>query len=166
LPKANLEISALTVRLIGEDGETIGIVSTKEALKIAESKGLDLVEVSPTGNPPVCKILDFGKYKYEAKKKIHDARKKQKVIEIKEIKLRPCIGNNDYEVKLRAIQKFIAEGDKVKITLKFKGREITHQEIGMNVLERLKNDTQEFAKLELAPKMEGKQILMVLAPNK
>lgn len=141
----------------------LGIVPLQEALKLARERDLDLVEISPNAEPPVCKILDFGKFKYEAKKKAHEARKKQKVVELKEIKLRPNIGQNDYEVKLRSITKFINEGDKVKITLKFKGREVTHQELGFKLLERVKNDLEDIAKVEFAPKMEGKQMLMILS---
>jgi translation initiation factor IF-3 len=144
----------------------LGIVSLQQALRIAEEKGLDLIEISPQAEPPVCKTLDFGKYKYEAKKKAQDARKKQKVVELKEIKLRPNIGQNDYEVKLRSIEKFIAEGNKVKVTLKFKGREVTHQELGIALLDRIKNDLLELCKVEHAPKADGnKQLLMVLAPK-
>lgn len=155
----------LEVRLVDDVGEMIGVVPLAQALKLAQEKGLDLVEVSPTAEPPVCKILDFGKFKYEAKKKSHGAKKKQKIVELKEIKLRPNIGINDYEVKLRSIKKFIAEGDKVKITLRFKGREITHQEIGYKLLERLKGDVEEISKIELAPKMDGKQMLMIITPK-
>lgn len=137
----------------------------KEALKIAELRGLDLVEISPNSDPPVCKILNFGKFKYEAKKKANEAKKKQKVVEIKEVKFGPNIGENDYEVKLRSIQKFISAGDKAKISLKFKGREIAHKEIGLELLERVKNDAAEFSKVEVEAKFEGKQIIMVLVPK-
>jgi translation initiation factor IF-3 len=147
------------------DGEMIGIVPLAEGLRLAASRSLDLVEISPTAEPPVCKVLDFGKFKFEARKKVHDARKKQKVVEIKEIKLRPNIGQNDYDVKMRAAVKFINEGDKVKITLRFKGREITHQELGMNLLERFRDDMAEISKVEFAPKMEGKQLLMIIVPK-
>jgi translation initiation factor IF-3 len=140
----------------------IGIVSLEVAVKMAAEKALDLVEISPQGDPPVCKILDFGKFKYEAKKKANEARKKQKVVELKEIKLRPNIGQNDYDVKLRSIVKFIGEGDKVKVTLRFKGREMAHQEIGMNLLIRLQNDLVDVVKVELSPRLEGKQMLMIL----
>ena len=143
----------------------IGIVPLAEGLRLAATRSLDLVEISPTAEPPVCKILDFGKFKFEARKKIHDARKKQKVVEIKEIKLRPNIGQNDYEVKLRSAVKFINEGDKVKITLRFKGREITHHEIGLALLERFRDDLAEISKVEFAPKMEGKQLLMIIVPK-
>lgn len=143
----------------------LGVVTTQEALKIAADRGLDLVEVSPTADPPVCKVLDFGKYKYEAQKKAHDAKKKQKVIEVKEIKLRPTIAEGDYEVKLRSVKKFITEGDKVKVSVKFRGREITHDEFGMNLLVRMKTELSEICKVELEPKMEGKQLIMILAPQ-
>jgi translation initiation factor IF-3 len=150
------------VRLVDVDGAMIGIVSLEVAVKMAAEKTLDLVEISPQGDPPVCKILDFGKFKYEAKKKANEARKKQKVVELKEIKLRPNIGQNDYDVKVRSIVKFIGEGDKVKVTLRFKGREMAHQEIGMNLLIRLQNDLVDVVKVELSPRLEGKQMLMIL----
>lgn len=143
----------------------IGVVTLKEGLKLAAERGLDLVEISPNAEPPVCKLLDFGKFKFEIQKKVHDARKKQRVVEIKEIKLRPNIGQNDYEVKLRSAIKFIGEGDKVKVTLRFRGREITHQELGLKVLERLRDDLQETTKVEYSPRMEGKQMMMILAPK-
>ncbi len=161
-PKANKEISSSTVRLVDADGSMIGVVQLDQALKLAAERGLDLVEISPNAEPPVCKVLDFGKFKYDAKKKAHDARKKQKVVEIKEIKLRPNIGQNDYDVKMRSIVKFINEGDKVKITLKFRGREIAHQEIGLQLLNRLKHDLEDLVKVELEPRMDGKQMLMIL----
>ncbi|KKB96800.1 Translation initiation factor IF-3 [Candidatus Arcanobacter lacustris] len=150
------------MRLVDVDGTMIGIVSLEVAVKMAAEKTLDLVEISPQGDPPVCKILDFGKFKYEAKKKANEARKKQKVVELKEIKLRPNIGQNDYDVKVRSIVKFIGEGDKVKVTLRFKGREMAHQEIGMNLLIRLQNDLVDVVKVELSPRLEGKQMLMIL----
>jgi translation initiation factor IF-3 len=150
------------VRLVDVDGSMLGVVSIDQALKLAFDKGLDLVEISPNAEPPVCKILDFGKFKYEAKKKANDARKNQRVVEIKEIKLRPNIGQNDYDVKLRSIIKFINEGDKVKVTLKFRGRELAHQEIGLQLLNRLQLDLDDLIKVELAPRLDGKQMLMVL----
>lgn len=143
----------------------IGVVTLREGLRQAAEHGLDLVEISPNAEPPVCKMLDFGKFKFEIQKKAHDARKKQRVVEIKEIKLRPNIGQNDYEVKLRSAFKFIADGDKVKVTLRFRGREITHQEIGLRILERLRDDMQEVTKVEFSPRMEGKQMMMILAPK-
>lgn len=142
----------------------LGVVGLNEALRIAQDRGLDLVEVSPNAEPPVCKILDFGKFKYEAQKKAHEAKKKQKVIEIKELKIRPNIGPGDYTVKLKSIKSFIEDGNKVKITLKFRGREITHDEIGMQLMQRIMADTAEYAKAEQEPKMDGKQIMMVLIP--
>lgn len=165
-PKANQEITSSSVRVVDADGTMVGVLPLKDALKLAADRGLDLVEISPTATPPVCKILDYGKFKYAAQKRAHDARKKQKVIDIKEIKLRPNIGQNDYEVKLRSIQTFLKEGNKVKISLRFKGREITHQELGFKILERMQQDLLESAKVELSPRMEGKQLLMILIPIK
>lgn len=143
----------------------LGIMPVEQAIKIAKTHGLDLVEVSPNAEPPVCKIINYGKYKYELQKKANDARKKQKVISVKEIKLRPNIEDNDYEVKKRSVIKFLKEGDKVKVTLKFRGREITHQEYGMNLLNRLLSEVEALVKPEQLPRMEGKQIVMVLAPK-
>lgn len=153
------------VRLIDEKGENRGVVSTREAMALADQAGLDLVEISPTASPPVCKILDFGKYKYEAQKKAAEARKKQKVIEVKEIKLRPGIDTNDYNVKMRAMRRFLEEGDKVKVTMRFRGREMAHQELGMKVLERVRDDLIELAKVEQLPRMEGRQMVMVVTPK-
>ncbi len=164
-PKVNGQINAKEVRLINAEGEMIGVLPTKEALKKAQESGLDLVELSPDSNPPVCKILDYGKYRYQIQKKAKEAKKKQKVIHIKEIKVRPTIDVHDYEVKIRAARKFIEEGDKVKVTLKFRGREVAHQELGMDLLKRIENDLAEVAKLEYAPRNEGKQIHMVLTPK-
>ena len=143
----------------------VGVVTTREGLDMAAEVGLDLVEVSPNAEPPVCKILDYGKYKYEAQKKKNEARKKQKVIEVKEIKLRPGIDDNDYGVKMRAMRKFLEEGDKVKVTLRFRGREMAHQDLGMKVLDRVRVDMDELAKVEQFPKMEGRQMVMVMAPR-
>jgi translation initiation factor IF-3 len=143
----------------------VGVVSLREGLDMAAEVGLDLVEVSPNAEPPVCKILDYGKYKYEAQKKKAEARKKQKVIEVKEIKLRPNIDDNDYDVKMRAMRKFIEEGDKVKVTLRFRGREMAHQDLGMKVLDRVREQLDELAKVEQYPKMEGRQMVMVMAPR-
>jgi translation initiation factor IF-3 len=143
----------------------IGVVSRNDALARAVEAGLDLVEVSPTADPPVCKILDFGKYKYEEQKRKNEARKKQKVIEIKEIKLRPGIDDHDYDVKMRSMKSFIDEGDKVKITMRFRGRELAHQELGMNVLMRVKDDLDPVAKVEQYPRMEGRQMTMVMSPK-
>jgi translation initiation factor IF-3 len=143
----------------------VGIVARNEGLDMAAEAGLDLVEIAPNADPPVCKILDFGKYKYEEQKKKNEAKKKQKVIEVKEIKLRPSIDDHDYDVKMRSVTKFIGEGDKVKVTMRFRGRELAHQEIGMNVLMRVKGDLDEIAKVEQFPRMEGRQLTMVVSPK-
>ncbi|HTH16102.1 MAG TPA: translation initiation factor IF-3 [Magnetospirillum sp.] len=164
-PRVNREIDARSIRLVGADGEMIGVVTLREGLIMAEEAGLDLVEVSPNAEPPVCKILDFGKFKFEAQKKKNEAKKKQKVIEIKEIKLRPNIDDNDYDVKMRAMRKFLGEGDKVKVTLRFRGRELAHQDLGMKVLERVRDDLEGLGKVEQIPKMEGRQMVMVIAPR-
>jgi len=153
------------VRLIGFDGANLGVVDRDTAVKKAEEAGYDLVEISPGAAPPVCKILDLGKYKYELQKKENEAKKKQKVIEVKELKLRPTIGGHDYDVKIRAMKRFIEEGDKVKITLRFRGREMMHQELGAALLERVRADTLEITKVEQEPRMEGRQIIMVFAPK-
>ena len=164
-PRINEEIHTRTMLLIGDDGHKYGELGLDDALAIAEEKGLDLVEVSPDARPPVVKLMDYGKYKYEQQKKAAEARKKQKVIEIKEIKMRPTIDDHDYDVKMRAMRRFFDEGDKVKVTLRFRGREMAHQEIGMELLSRVQRDTEEFAKMEQYPKMEGRQMMMVLAPR-
>jgi translation initiation factor IF-3 len=143
----------------------VGIVGRNEALTLAANVGLDLVEIAPNADPPVCKILDFGKYKYEEQKKKNEARKKQKIIEVKEIKLRPSIDDHDYEVKRRSMMKFIEEGDKVKVTMRFRGRELAHQELGMDVLIRVRDDLNEIAKVEQMPRMEGRQMTMVMSPK-
>ena len=143
----------------------MGVMKTADAIAEADAQGLDLVEVSPNTNPPVCKILDYGKIKYEAQKKKNEARKKQKIIEVKEIKLRPNIDEHDYQVKMRNVQKFLDEGDKVKVTMRFRGREMAHQELGVNVLNRVRDDTEEVAKIEAFPKLEGRQMIMVIAPK-
>jgi translation initiation factor IF-3 len=153
------------VRLVDERGNMVGIIGRNEALAMASDVGLDLVEVAPNADPPVCKILDFGKYKYEEQKKKNEARKKQKIIEVKEIKLRPSIDDHDYDVKVRSMVKFIEEGDKVKVTMRFRGRELAHQELGMDVLVRVKGDLDEIAKIEQMPRMEGRQMTMVMAPK-
>ncbi|WP_413204557.1 translation initiation factor IF-3 [Rhodospirillum sp. A1_3_36] len=164
-PRANRDIRVPEVRLIDEEGENVGVVSTRDAIARAENVGLDLVEISPNADPPVCKILDLGKFKYEAQKKKNEAKKKQKVIEIKEIKLRPNIDENDYEVKMRNAKRFLEDGDKVKVTMRFRGREMAHQEIGMNVLRRVSTEMGEIAKVEQHPKLEGRQMIMVIAPK-
>ena len=155
----------MQVRLVDENGEMVGVTSLREALDRAVEAGLDLVEIAATAVPPVCKILDFGKFKYEEQKKKNEARKKQKVIEIKEIKLRPTIDDHDYEVKRRAMIRFLEEGDKVKVTLRFRGRELAHQDLGMQVLIRVRADLEEVAKVEQVPRMEGRQMTMVIAPK-
>jgi len=164
-PRVNDEIRAPQVRLIDQDGEMQGVMSARDAWLRAQSVGLDLLEISPNAVPPVVKILDFGKYKYEAQKKKNEAKKKQKVIEIKEIKVRPNIDENDYQVKMRAMKSFIEEGDKVKVTLRFRGREMAHQEIGVRVLERIKNEMDSTSKVEQMPRMENRQMVMVLTPR-
>jgi translation initiation factor IF-3 len=153
------------VRLINAEGENIGVVPLEEAMDMAADIELDLVEVSPGADPPVCKILDYGKYKYEAQKKQNVARKKQKTIDVKEIKMRPNIDLHDYDVKMRSMVKFLDEGDKVKVTLRFRGRELAHQDRGMMVLDRVRDDLEELAKVEQYPKMEGRQMVMVISPK-
>jgi translation initiation factor IF-3 len=164
-PRTNRDIRVREVQLIDQDGNNQGVVATADALKLAEDAGLDLVEISPNSTPPVCKILDYGRFRFAEQKKAAEARKKQKVIEIKEIKLRPGIDKHDYEVKMKALKGFIEEGDKVKITLRFRGREMAHQHLGMEVLNRVKAETSAFVKVEAEPNMEGRQVVMVLAPK-
>ena len=153
------------MRLVDADGTVLGVVPIDEALRKAEDRGLDLVEVAAKGDPPVCKILDYGKYKYESQKKKNEARKKQRTIDVKEIKMRPGIDVHDYDVKLRAARKFLGEGDKVKVTMRFRGREMAHQNLGLNVLHRVRDELEELSKVELMPKMEGRQMIMVIAPK-
>jgi translation initiation factor IF-3 len=164
-PRVNEDIRVPQVRLIDQDGEMIGVMSAREALRRAYDIGLDLLEISPNADPPVCKILDFGKFKYEQQKKRNEAKKKQKVVEIKEVKVRPNIDENDYQVKMRAMKSFIDEGDKVKVTLRFRGREMAHQDIGVRVLERIRNELETETKVEQMPRMENRQMVMVLAPR-
>ncbi|HXV23532.1 MAG TPA: translation initiation factor IF-3 [Alphaproteobacteria bacterium] len=164
-PRVNEQITVPSVRLIDENGQMVGVLSRREALNRAMEAGLDLVEVSPTADPPVCKILDYGKYKYEAQKKKNEARKKQKIIEVKEIKMRPGIDDHDYDVKMRAMHRFLEEGDKVKVTMRFRGREMVHQELGLKVLERVRGQLDEVAKVEQMPRLEGRQMTMVVAPK-
>ena len=164
-PRINGEITAREIRLVGEEGEQLGIVSLREGLALAEERDVDLVEISPNNDPPVCKILDLGKLKYANQKKAAEARKKQKIVEVKEIKMRPNIDTHDYEVKMKAMNRFFEEGDKVKVTLKFRGREMAHQELGMKLLLQVKEDTATIAKVEAEPKLEGRQMMMVLAPR-
>ena len=164
-PRVNEDIRIPQVRLIDQDGEMQGVMTAREAMQRAFQVGLDLVEISPNADPPVCKILDFGKFKYEQQKKRNEAKKKQKVIEIKEIKVRPNIDENDYQVKMRAMKSFIEEGDKVKVTLRFRGREMAHQDIGMKVLERIRSELDPLTKVEQMPRMENRQMIMVLTPR-
>ena len=164
-PRVNEDIRVPQVRLIDEKGEMQGVMSARDAILRAYAVGLDLLEISPNADPPVVKILDYGKFKYEQQKKKNEAKKKQKVIEIKEIKVRPNIDENDYQVKMRAMKSFIEEGDKVKVTLRFRGREMAHQEIGIKVLERIRNELETATKVEQMPRMENRQMIMVLAPR-
>ncbi len=153
------------MRLIGSDGENVGLVSPDKALELSEEAGLDLVEISPNASPPVCKIMDYGKYKYEQQKRESEARKNQKIIEVKEIKFRPGTDTHDYEVKMRSVTKFLENGDKVKITLRFRGREMAHQELGRELLERVAVDIEGYGKIENIPKMEGRQMTMMIGPT-
>ena len=164
-PRYNEFIASPKVRVIDEEGENLGVMLTAEAIEQAAEVGLDLVEVSPNADPPVCKFLDVGKFKYEAQKKANLARKSQKTQEIKEIKMRPNIDDHDYDVKMRNVNRFLEDGDKVKVTLRFRGRELAHQQLGMNLLRRVQDDTAEIAKIEAYPRMEGRQMLMVLSPK-
>ena len=164
-PRINEEIRVREVQLIDKDGANKGVTEISVAIAMAQEAGLDLVEIAPNSSPPVAKILDYGKYKYQAQKKAAEARKKQKVVEIKEIKLRPMIDDHDYDVKMRSIQRFFEEGDKVKVTLRFRGREMAHQELGTKLLERVKGDTEKIAKVEMDARFEGRQMVMVLAPR-
>ena len=164
-PRVNRDIAVAQVRLIDELGENLGVVSKDEAIERAEDAGMDLVEISPGADPPVCKILDYGRFKYQDQKKKNEARKKQKTIDIKEIKMRPNIDQHDYDVKMRSINRFIADGDKVKVTMRFRGREMVHQELGLRVLDRVRDQLDEVAKVEQFPKMEGRQMIMVVAPK-
>lgn len=164
-PRVNEDIDSRTVRLVGADGEQIGVVPRSQALQAAEEAGLDLVEVAPNAEPPVCKILDYGRFKYEAQKKKNEARKRQKTIDVKEVKMRPGIDQHDYDIKMRSVRRFLDEGDKVKVTLRFRGREMVHQDIGVRVLQRVREELDEIAKVEQFPKMEGRQLIMVIAPK-
>jgi translation initiation factor IF-3 len=165
-PRANRDIRGVReVQLIDDSGQNRGVVGFFDALKAAEEAGLDLVEIAPNSSPPVCKILDYGKFKFLEQKKAAEARKKQKTVEVKEIKLRPGIDTHDYDVKMKSVRRFFEEGDKVKITLRFRGREMAHQEIGYKLLDRVKTDTAQLAKVESEPQMEGRQMIMILAPR-
>ena len=164
--RLNHEINVLEVRLIGVDGEQLGVVSIAEARQLAEDSEVDLVEIAPTAQPPVCRLMDYGKFKYQESKKAHEAKLKQKVIQVKEVKFRPGTDDGDYGIKCRNLIRFLSEGDKTKITLRFRGREMAHQELGMRMLERLKSDLEEHGQVEQMPKMEGRQMVMILAPKK
>ena len=164
--RINQDIDVREVRLVDQDGQMVGVVSIRDARMRADEAGLDLVEVAPQASPPVCKILDYGKFKYEAQKKANAARKKQKVIEVKEIKMRPAIDDNDYGVKMKKVRAFLDEGDKVKVTMRFRGREMAHQDIAMNLLNRVREETNDLAKVEQMPRLEGRQMVMVMAPLK
>ncbi|HYW91892.1 MAG TPA: translation initiation factor IF-3 [Gammaproteobacteria bacterium] len=164
--RRNQEISSPELRVIGSDGEQVGIMDRAEALKIAEDAGLDLVEVSPNANPPVCRVMDYGKYLFEKNKSQQAAKKKQKQIQTKEVKFRPGTDEGDYQVKLRNLMRFLEHGDKAKVTLRFRGREMQHQDLGRDLLERVRTDLEELASVEQFPKMEGRQMIMVLAPRK
>lgn len=163
-PRINREIKAKEVRLINYNGENVGVVSLAEALKIAQEVGLDLIEISPQVTPPVCKILDYGKYKYEMQKKKNEAKKNQKVVSVKELKLRPMIDTHDYEVKVKQAKKFLSQGDKVKFTMRYKGREMSANDLGKEILNKLLEDLDGLCKVDSAPKMEGKQMFMIVSP--
>ena len=164
-PRVNEEIRVREVQLIDASGHNHGPTPIQAALDAAQAAGLDLVEIAPNSAPPVCKLLDYGKYKFQAQKKAAEARKKQKVVEVKEIKLRPMIDDHDYQVKMRSMERFFEEGDKVKVTLRFRGREMAHQELGTRLLNRVKDDTTKMAKIESEPRMEGRQMVMILTPR-
>jgi translation initiation factor IF-3 len=164
--RLNEEITVPEIRLIGAEGEQVGVVGIRAALQMAEEAGVDLVEIAPLAQPPVCRIMDYGKFKYQEAKKAHEAKLKQKQVQIKEIKLRPGTDENDYQIKLRNMTRFLEEGDKVKVTLRFRGREMAHQEFGMRQLERIKTDLENVGLVEQMPKMEGRQMIMVIAPGK
>ena len=164
--RVNGEITAQEVRLIGVDNEQIGVVTLREAFKLAEEADVDIVEMSPTARPPVCRLMDYGKFRYAQQKKAHEAKLKQKVVSVKEIKFRPGTDEGDYNIKLRNVIKFLGDGDKCKVTLRFRGREMAHQDIGHRMLERLKTDLEPYGQVEKFPKMEGRQMVMVMAPKK
>ena len=163
-PKANERIKALDVQVIGSEGNNLGVMQLKQAIQLAKDEGLDLIEISPNANPPVCKIMDMGKYKYDAQKKANLAKKKQKIIALKEIKMRPVTETHDYEFKVKNAKKFIAKGDKVKFTIRFKGRELQHSHLGNELMTKIKEDMKEVGKVELHPKFDGKQMIMVIQP--
>ncbi len=163
-PRSNNRISSPDVQVITNEGENLGILSTNEAISIAKNKGLDLIEISPNANPPVCKIMDMGKFKYDAQKKANLAKKKQKIVLLKEIKMRPVTETHDYEFKVKNAKKFISKGDKVKFTIRFKGRELQHSHLGNELMTKIKEDMKEVGKVELQPKFDGKQMIMVIQP--
>jgi translation initiation factor IF-3 len=165
-PKVNDRIRSPEIRLIGAEGENIGVVTPARGMQLAEEAGLDLVEISPNAEPPVCKIMDFGKFKYEQQKKEAEARRHQKIIEIKEIKFRPGTDTHDYDVKMRSVTKFLENGDKVKVTLRFRGREMAHMDLGRELLERVAKDIEEIGKIEAMPRVEGRQMVMMIGPNR
>ena len=165
-PRINDRIRSPEIRLIGADGDNVGVVSPERGMELADEAGLDLVEISPNASPPVCKIMDFGKFKYEQQKRESEARKKQKIIEVKEVKFRPNTDTHDYEVKMRNVTRFLEAGDKVKVTLRFRGREMAHQNLGRDLLERVADDIQELGKVENMPRMEGRQMVMMIGPAK
>ena len=164
-PKANERIKALDVQVIGSEGNNLGVMQLKQAIQLAKDEGLDLIEISPNANPPVCKIMDMGKYKYDLQKKANQAKKKQKVVSLKEIKLRPGTEIHDYNFKIKNAKKFITKGDKVKFTVKFKGREMQHVELGKDLMKRIIEDTKDIGKVETHPKFEGRQMIMIIQPN-
>jgi len=164
--RTNSEINAPEIRLVGDEGEQLGIMSSRQALAMAEEAGLDLVEIAPLAKPPVCRLMDFGKFKYQEAKRAAEAKSKQKQIQVKEVKFRPGTDEGDYQIKLRNLNRFLLDGDKAKVTLRFRGREMAHQEFGMRLLERVKSDLEAIAVVEQFPKLEGRQLIMVLAPQK
>mgnify|MGYP001268368921 FL=1 len=164
-PKANERIKALDVQVIGSEGNNLGVMQLKQAIQMAKNEGLDLIEISPNANPPVCKIMDMGKYKYDLQKKANQAKKKQKIVSLKEIKLRPGTEIHDYNFKIKNAKKFISKGDKVKFTVKFKGREMQHIELGKDLMKRIIDDTKDIGKVETHPKFEGRQMIMIIQPN-
>ncbi|MDR3300844.1 MAG: translation initiation factor IF-3 [Candidatus Accumulibacter sp.] len=164
--RINEEINTPEIRLIGAEGEALGIVSARQALYLAEEAGVDLVEIAPLAQPPVCRIMDYGKFKYQEQKRQHEQKLKQKQIQVKEVKFRPGTDENDYQIKLRNMTRFLQEEDKVKVTLRFRGREMAHQDIGMRQIERIKTDLHDLAMVEQMPKMEGRQMVMILAPGR
>ena len=164
-PKANERIRALDVQVIGSDGDNLGSMQLNKAIELAKQEGLDLIEISPNANPPVCKIMDIGKYKYDLQKKANQAKKKQKTVSLKEIKLRPGTETHDYNFKIKNAKKFLTKGDKVKFTVKFKGREMQHIQLGKDIMERIIKDTKEIGQVEVYPKFEGRQMIMIIQPN-